>query len=310
MAAARRTSTIIVNPSARNIGRFDARRAVRILDRYGIDTTVLDPRSPADAAAAARGAAARRDDLVFAVGGDGALRAVAEGVHGSPSVLAAIPAGTTNVWAREIGLPLDPMAAFAIHAHGQAVEIDLGLANGTPYVLMAGIGWDGEVVRRTKPGLKRATGPIAYAAEFAVRAPALRPRWVRWIADGTPFVDNVGIMVLSNTRLYGGFTSFNPQAMADDGMLDVCAFCPRGMGDGIRNGLRMLAGRLTDNDAVRMQRVRELTIATPGIPLQLDGDSAGTTPTTFTIAPRALRVSLPPGRLPPMFASNGAHPGR
>jgi YegS/Rv2252/BmrU family lipid kinase len=298
-----RSATILVNLAARGVSRrFDAGRALAYVRRRGLEADLVTPGSAAEATRAAREAAFAGRDLLLVVGGDGTLRDAADGLAGSSTALAAIPAGTANVWAKEARIPRGLRAAFDAHLRGQRVRMDLGRAGNHPFLLVAGAGWDAEIARRIRPAVKRRLGVAAYLAQAALTLPRLRPPIVRWEVPGRASQGPLAVMVLSNTRLYGGLVEFSPGALADDGLLDVCALEPRQRGDGARLVLELVAGRLARDRRVTTARVPELTIETPGLPVQLDGDPITETPLHFTVEPRALLVSMPAGPLPPVFS--------
>lgn len=261
------------------------------------------PGSAAEFALAARQAAVEGIDLLFVAGGDGTLRLAAGELAGSPTALAAIPLGTANVWARETGIP--PAWARAIDAHvlGQRVTIDLGRADDEPFILMAGIGWDAAIASRVRPDLKRRIGPLAYALEALRALPRLTPGPIDLALDGRAVHGDWGLVIVGNTRLYGGLVEFTRDALATDGRLDLVAIGPHRRGQGIAQALRLAAHRLGSTEAVYVARAASIDITTPGLPLQLDGDVIGETPVSLTVQPGALRVSVPPGRLPPVLAS-------
>jgi diacylglycerol kinase family enzyme len=132
--------------------------------------------------------------------------------------------------------------------------------------------------------------------------PRLRTRMVVWTTDAVRYESPLGVMVLSNTRSYGGVVSFAPGACATDGLLDMAALCPRRRGDGLRLSYRLLAKRLQVDARATTGQVAELAMETPGLAVQLDGDHAGETPMRFTVEPGALLVSVPSGRLPAVMS--------
>lgn len=299
-------ATILVNPAARKVpGRFDGRRAVRYLAQQGVDATVVVPEGRAEMTIEARKAAERGDDLLFAVGGDGTQRDAAMGLAGSATALAPIRAGTTNVLAREAGIPGGLRAAFDAHLAGQTVRMDVGRADDTGFLMMAGIGWDARVAGMVPAGLKRLAGPAAYVLQGLRMLLWLRPRPARWLADGESFEGPLAVMVVSNTRSYGGAVSFAPRARANDGLLDVVALCPETPLDGARLSARLLARRLEGDTCAVTRRVAEVVFETPGLPVQLDGDYAGETPMRFSVDAGALLLRVPAGLLPGMLNHEG-----
>jgi diacylglycerol kinase family enzyme len=203
-----------------------------------------------------------------------------------------------NIWAREMGLPSSIRTAIDAHLSGQRVRADVGLANERRFLLMASAGWDAEATRNLSPRLKRRFGDKAYIASFASLLPRLRPRRVRWRA-GIATEDHRAIMVVvSNTRLYGGRVHFSPDARANDGLLDVAVLSPGGPLDLLKIMAEVATDRIAADPAVITLRTSEFELETPGLPLQLDGDYAGETPVRFRVDPLALAVSVPAGPLP------------
>lgn len=296
------TATVLVNTAARGVaGRFASDRVLEYLRGRGIEVQVVTPGSAAEATREAHAAALRGDDVLFVVGGDGSLRDAAGGLAGSRTALAPIRGGTANVLAHEIGVPRGIREALDAHLDGERVPMDVGRAGDKPFLLMAGIGWDAEVARNVRRGLKRWLGPAAYIAEGAITLPRLHTRPVRWSCDGEAHDEPLGVMIIGNTRLYGAVIHVTPQAMADDGMLDVCALCPRRTADGTRIATKLLFRRHEGDARAFSARVREVEVETPGLLVQLDGDQAAETPLRFTVEPRALLLSLPAGKRPPIF---------
>ncbi|MGH2632132.1 MAG: diacylglycerol/lipid kinase family protein [Tepidiformaceae bacterium] len=297
-----RCATVLVNPAARGVSeRFDGSRIVRYLAKRHIEARLTVPSSPHEAQREAQQSAARGDDLLFVVGGDGSMRDAALGLAGSQTALAAVPAGTVNVWAKEAGIPHGIRTAIDAHIGGQSVHIDLGRADGHAFLLMAGIGWDAEVARRVPGWLKRRVGDVAYIAQAAWMLPRLRPRHARWSAGGTEMDEPLALMVLGNTRLYGGRIHLTPNAAVDDGQLDLIALCPRTLLEGARITAKLAAASFRDDARVLEARAAEIAVKTAGLAVQLDGDFVGHTPMTFTADPGALLVSIPAGPLAEIF---------
>ena len=296
-------ATVIVNPAARGVGEaFDGSRLTRYLARHGTECAVVLPPSENESTREARLSAERGEDLVFVVGGDGSVRAAARGLAGSDTALAAVPAGTVNIWAKEAGIPSGLKASLDAHISGQSVHMDLGRAGDDCFLLMAGIGWDAEIAGRVSQTLKKRTGDIAYMAQAAWMAPRLRSRPARWNAGPETWDEPLAWMVLGNTRLYGGRVRLTPEAVIDDGLIDGIALCPRGVADTARLARKIALGRREDERMLRF-RTGELRFESPGFPVQLDGDPVGETPMTFSVEPRALLVSVPRGPLAPIFDS-------
>jgi YegS/Rv2252/BmrU family lipid kinase len=235
-------------------------------------------------------------DAVLVAGGDGTLNEAIQGLVGTDTALGYLPYGTVNIWAREIGLPLDPAGAARAILHGRDERIDVGYANDRAFLLMAGVGLDGEVVRRARSveHHKQRFGVLPYVAVGISTLPLYRGGDVELRYDGVIRRVQALMLVVGNSRLYAGRFRLTPQAVMNDGWLDLCIVKGKGPLAVVRQSLPLLlSGRVIRGD-VEMLRVRDLGIvsATP-LPYQVDGELAGTTPVRFTIRPRALRVIVP-----------------
>ena len=281
---------MLVNPAARRVTeRFDATSVVRYLAQHGIEADLVIPSSAEGARKAAREAAERGHDAVFAVGGDGTLRDCAEGLVGTDTALAALPAGTVNIFCREMGIPSGLKAAIDAHLGGQLAWMDVGRADGRAFLLMASVGWDAAVTHGVSGRLKRWIGDWAYILRGLRMAPGVRTTRTTWRSGIVVNERPLAMLVVSNTRLYGGHVRFSPEALADDGLLDAVSLCPAGVRDVLRLALRLVFHRLRDDRCVVSAQVTDLVIETPGIAVQVDGDYIGETPVTFGIEPAALR---------------------
>lgn len=272
---------------------------------------------------AAREAAAARASVVLASGGDGTVRAVAEGLRGSETALAIVPQGTGNLLARNIGAPLNDLdevvrAAF----HGVNRPLDLGLAtivrpNGSEdqhvFLVLAGMGLDARAISATRSDLKRHVGWLAYidaGLRTMIKDSALK---IRYSVNGSPPKPlTVYTVMIGNCGLLPGGVLLIPDAKIDDGMLDVVALRPLGMFSwlhiwnkiGFENGVlrktktgRKIIDLVSDTRHVTYLRAKTYSMSVPGPePVQLDGDDFGEAISVRgTVDPGALRLRVLPG---------------
>jgi YegS/Rv2252/BmrU family lipid kinase len=178
-------------------------------------------------------------DVVIAAGGDGTVRAVAEGLRDSGVPIALLPSGTGNLLARNLNLPLNSIedsieAAFT----GADRTIDLGIAeitrpDGTTeenvFLVMAGLGLDAKMIAMTDSKLKKAVGWLAYV-DAGVRAlPSLKPIRLRYsVDDGAERQLSVHTILIGNCGTLPGGILLIPDAKPDDGLLDIAALRPQG----------------------------------------------------------------------------------
>jgi diacylglycerol kinase (ATP) len=289
--------TVISNPSAGKMASRDhLTEAVHVLERDGWEVDVHRSRGPGDATRIAREAVEANRDVVIVAGGDGTINEAIQALAGTPTALGFLPYGTVNVWAREIGLPLSPRNAAASLLTGRTETMDLGIANDRYFLLMAGIGFDSEVVRRARPAerFKSRFGILPYVAVTLATATFYHGVDVELRYDGVIRRVQALMLVLGNTRLYGGRYRFTPEAIATDGWLDLCIVKGHGPLAMARQSLPILIRGTTNFSDIEVIRVRELIVrGNDRAPFQLDGELIGYTPTHFKVAPRALRVIVP-----------------
>jgi YegS/Rv2252/BmrU family lipid kinase len=298
--------TVIVNPISPNLpSRRHLREAASWLRSQGWQADWAFTRLPGDATAMAARAAQEGRSLVVVCGGDGTLNEAVNGLAGSQTPLAVIPAGTANVWAKEVGIPRQPIAALEAAVRGQARRMDLGRASpssgkgGRYFFLMAGVGLDGRIAASLPLNVKQYLGATAYAITAASQSLRYRGRRVKLIADDEPLETSLLMMVVGNTRNYAGITQVTSRAYADDGLLDVCVFQGRHTLDIIFHTLRVAAQAHLRGGPVLYRRARRLEVhsETP-LPVQLDGDFYPGYPTVFEVVPAALTVMVPQKKLP------------
>lgn len=307
-----RRALFVYNPAARGVpspSRLQA--AVRWLETQGWATSLESTTASMHACELAREAARKGYDVVAACGGDGTVSEVANGLAGSPTALAVIPGGTANVWAKEVHIPRNPLAAAAVIAGGERRRIDLGLAStegefasgGSDrfFLLMAGVGLDGQVVGTVPEGLKRRLGAAAYVAHGLRGALLYRSQLTLLLVDGEPLETHLFWMVAGNTRSYGGVVNVTHLATADDGRLDLCLFRRHGVLRTAAYGLRILAGRHDRCPEVLYRTVESVEVREPVLPVQVDGEYLGETPMIFRAVAGALRVVVPAGLRTPLF---------
>lgn len=306
MAVTKR-ACLIVNPAARTLPPPDRlATASAWLRLHGWTVEEHGTRAAGHAQEIARAAAERGCGAVIVVGGDGMVNDAVNGIAGSPTALAVIPAGTANVWAGEVGLPRHPAAVARLLDHGHVHRIDLGMVNDRYFLLMASLGVDSVVVSAISPWAKRTFGRLAYATRGVYQAasfPAVRAR-VR--LDGEQLAAELLMLVVGNTRSYGGVITIANRAVADDGLLDVVLYNGSGLGRFTGYLARTFIGRHARAPGTLYRRAQRIEVETETpLPVQADGDVVTTTPARFSVRPRALSVIVPPGLASPLFGEPG-----
>lgn len=245
-------------------------------------------------------------DAVLACGGDGTINEVVNGLAGSQTALAALPAGTVNIWAREVGLPRDPLGSVRLLAEGGRRRVDLGRAGERYFLLLASVGTDSFAVRAVSPAAKRRFGRYAFvgAGLWDLLRHGGRPMTI--LADGRRLRGRTLVAVIGNTRLYGGVLSATHRARLDDGLLDLCLYPGRFAPRLAAHAVNTLLSRHDRSGAVYLQARRIQFDGPAPLPVQADGEYIGETPMTFSVAPAALTVIVPPGLRSPLFGPGAA----
>jgi diacylglycerol kinase family enzyme len=243
-------------------------------------------------------AAARQLRAVVAAGGDGTIRLMAERTA-RETPLSILPLGTENLLARYLGIGPDPAQLARVIAAGYTATFDAGSADGRLFTLMAGCGFDADVVRRLHSSRQGHIHHFSYAKPIldAIRTydyPELRVRYAAADAPAeaelTQEITARWVFVVNLPRYAGGL-SFSPQASGTDGLLDVCTFKEGSLWSGLLYlGGVMLGQHETMEDFTRVQ-TRRLRIEAAGpAPYQLDGDPGGELPVEISVLPRRLTL--------------------
>jgi diacylglycerol kinase (ATP) len=264
-----------------------ARATVQLLvaaDRAAAETAVARVRADVDA--------------VVVLGGDGVVHAAVQGLAGTGTPLAVLPAGTGNDLAHALGVPADPLAALdaalADLAAGAGRAVDLVRSSSTAgerwWATVLCCGFDSAVSDRVNR-LRWPAGPRRYDLAIALELARLRPRPVRLTVDGVVTEHEVTLVAVGNTGWYGGGLKICPDADPTDGLLDVTVVGPVSRTELVRTRPRLAAGTHVDHPAVRVLRGREVQLdSTEPLTTWADGEPVGPVPVRSTVVPGALTV--------------------
>ncbi len=201
-------------------------------------------------------------DLVLAIGGDGTIRAVCEELAGTGVPVGIVPAGTGNLLARNLSIPLYLRAAVDVGLNGQDRAIDMVRVTGdemedATFLVMAGMGFDAAIMEGVNESFKKKVGWLAYvwSALKALMFPAIR---VEVSVDGGPFTRHrARTLVIGNVGHLQAGMPLIPDAVIDDGLIDVVLLYPRRFLSWLPLAARVLTrNRRTDETITRMTRPR------------------------------------------------------
>jgi diacylglycerol kinase (ATP) len=236
-------------------------------------------------------------DAVFGAGGDGMLATTLPALLGTETALGVVPLGTGNVWARELGLPMEPAAAVAAQIARPAQRVDVGRLNRVPFLVVASAGLDARIVEIVEANMKR-LGQAAYPLASLGLLGEIRGAKCQVVLDGEPIDLPLLAAVVSNVRLYGGLVPLVPSARVNDGLLDVVLFEGTDPFQLAAHVAKVLAGQHARDANIHVCRARSIRIVSRDrpLPVQADGDLRGTTPADIVIEPGALLALAVPSR--------------
>ncbi len=246
-------------------------------------------------------------ELVVVWGGDGMVQRCVDALAGSGVTMAIIPAGTANLFARNLDIPEDLPEAVRIAFHGESRKLDLGKVNGEHFAVMAGLGFDAEMIKDADRGLKDRLGRAAYVWTGLrhVRGELVR---MEVKLDGvTWFEGEASCLLMGNVgTITGGIEAFD-DARPDDGWLEIGVTTAKGPIQWARVLGRMSAGRSDESPFVRMTRARKVSVKLDApMSYELDGGEKGTvTELKAKVVPAGITVRVP---VPPAVEEPPARP--
>lgn len=233
-------------------------------------------------------------DMVISAGGDGTLNEVIQGLAGTDVALGVLPMGTMNVWAREVGIPLHLSGALEALLDGERRRMDLGEVNGHYFLLFAGIGADAKITNMIEHRFLKRLGLFSYIIAGAVVGVGPLDFHLRLRVDGRSFRTRASLIIVGNTRLYGGLMTFTNQAFGDDGLLDMCIVRRQSLLGRLRVILNAFRKRYPLGARVTYEHFKTMTIDSPiPVPIEVDGEPVGMLPAVFRVAPQMLTVVVP-----------------
>lgn len=306
-------ATVILNPFAG--GRRELRtlpKIYEVLHRHVARIELVRTRAKGHGAHLARQAVENGSDLIVAVGGDGTVNEVVNGLFrgkeasGRDCALGIIPAGTSSSLAKELGIPRG-LASAKLIAQGAARAIDLAALKWiTPQgerkerlaTTIAHFGFGGAVARSVGAGMRRFGGLLAFGAVATLQL--LRYKSSRMIVevDGKEIArSRIFCTIVANTQWEGGGMRVAPEARPDDGLLDVIVVEDLPLLSRLRHFPKVYTGKHIGLPVVRCARARRVVVrSTPppaGLPFEFDGEWAECRECSIEVIPKALRVLVP-----------------
>jgi YegS/Rv2252/BmrU family lipid kinase len=282
---------VIINPISGSITGKRIARALDVLEAGGLQLVRLVTEKRGQAEALARREAEKGAPFIIAAGGDGTFNEVVNGLAGTGVPMGILPLGTSNLLALELGIPLSGKKAARRILEGTPREVSLGriLVDGNTryFCLMAGIGFDADVVSALRRGSINRLGKAAYIIMGFRLAASWNPKPLTVRTPDGEYTCHS--LIASNARKYAGKFTIAPHAgIADEHLHLVMLLGPR-RGQLLRFAWGILTGTHLRQQGVKYVTARELDVS-GSANIQIDGDYLDTGPAHVSIVPRALRL--------------------
>ena len=283
---------LIVNPTAgRGRTRAALSKTIELFAKSGVAYDLEFTIGPNEAGKIAR-AAREEFDAVVAIGGDGTVNEVAQGMVFSRTPLAVIPGGSGNDFARALGIPAGVEDAVKVILNNRTKTIDAGRINNTYFANSVGIGFDATVTRESR-SIKRLKGIPLYLTALMKALGKYAPLPMKISINNAVIEQKVFLLAIGNGTTCGGGFRLTPDALLDDGLFDVTVVDPLGTLMLFRHLPMVFNGTIGKSQYAAMMRTRKLTIESEHpLPVHLDGEvyTAQTNHIEIEALPRALTV--------------------
>ena len=286
---------LIYNPTA---GRGRARRSVRdieeILRARGARVDCEPSTGPDDLVRIASESSRAGYDRVVVAGGDGTLNLAVREFDLEKGTLALIPTGSGDDFARVTGVPRDIRKACENVLTGVVKEFDVAHANGLRYLGVAGLGFDSEVADYANRNVKFLRGSAVYLYAILRVLPKFTPRPVHIRSDDGERDEHIMFAAIGNTRQYGGGIRITPDAVPDDGLLDICIVHRTTRVQLLKTLPKAYTGAHVKSPFVEMGRGRAFHFASEQpMAVYADGEPLTRTPVSFGLCERRLKFVVP-----------------
>jgi lipid kinase YegS len=212
-------------------------------------------------------------DAVIAVGGDGTVNEVVNGLSGLDTPLGIVPAGTANDFARQVGIPDDVHAAMDVILSTEPTRVDTGELNGKRFLNVSSAGIAAETTSETSSAAKAVLGPLAYAITGVRKLAELEARRARFVGPGFDHDGEYLLFTVGNGRATGAGTVVAPLASVTDGLLDVCLVEPMARSEFAALLLQIKRGGHLENSGVRYVQTPYLRVESDEpVSVNIDGE--------------------------------------
>lgn len=285
----------IVNPTA---GKGKAKALVPLIEREcrekKIDYEIKYTSAPGDGTSIGAWGAKKGFERIIAVGGDGTVNEVLNGIVGTNSTLGVIPGGSGNDFIRSINKHKEMEEIIYDNIYGNIAKCDIGLCNGKYFINVASSGFDAQVVIETINAKKIFSGSLAYIAALIKTIFMYRGSRISVKIDEAEFDENTLLVAVANGRYYGGGMLPAPEAKIDDGYFHICHIKQPGKIKMLALFPKFIKGKHESIKEVSMFKGKNIKIESKGeLPVNVDGETFYSRQVDFKIIPDGVSIIVP-----------------
>ncbi len=252
---------IIINPTSGTGKQKSALKAIeKKIDRINFDYEIKETQYAHHATEIARQAATDGCDIVVAVGGDGTVNEVAQGLVGTQTKMGIIPCGSGNGLARSLKIPITPAKAVEVLNDNKMKRIDTMSVNGHFCASIAGIGFDALIAKEFQEKPKNTRGFHSYLQLIATKYPKYKPNQYKLEIDGVSSVHKAMFICLANANQFGYNAIVSPDSRIDDGLIDICIVKNIPILSATPTALLLLTNNLNHSPRVKIMRGKNVKI--------------------------------------------------
>jgi len=287
------TYLFIVNPVAgNNSGKQSILIIQEVMERNIFEYSIKETTKPGDAKVFSKEAAESSIDVIVAVGGDGTVNEVFNGMIGSNKILGIVPAGTGNDLSRSLHIPLAIEDALEFIVNGDYISIDVGKINGQLFINVASVGLDAIIAEEANKIKKVISGKYSYILALLKGLIYFKSKKIKIkIDDENEFEKDIMLVAISNGICYGGGMRIAPNAQINDGLFDICIVKKMSKFKLLYLFPSIYKGDHVKFDEVEILRGERIDISSnEDLIINIDGEVIYHKPISFRILKNAIRV--------------------
>ena len=285
----------VINPIAgKGFAKNNWEKIILQLEKTGFEINYALTEAKGQATKLARDSVNNGAQLVIAVGGDGTISEVVNGIVDSDALLGIVPAGTGNDFARAVNIPLNYLEAIIAIGGLKHREIDLGFIHNQYFINIAGIGFDAQVAAQVHRGNKILKGKLAYLWTLLAVFFSYKPAKIKILTNGQLIEKEILTATIANAKFYGGGIEIAPQAKVDDGQLDLVVIENMNKAQLILSLPKLLKGEHLSHEKVSTFKSDSLYLnGDPNLSAHADGEVIPGLPLEVKVKPKAIKIVVP-----------------